>query len=284
MGIYGTDYYRRTMKPIGPPGSRTRTAGYDSRTPAVNPLLPMIFTATIGGTASDGTYSITVKDDVTGETFTTSFLRGDSETNAQIAAALAGVWNGKSKNNDVFTAASPAAVITFTGLVAGRSYTLSKTQPGLGTITFSTTQTAGGQKLPPGTFVARLAAGSGDGVLADTVRRLKAGDAIAKVWGLLERPQLMGELRPENVNTTETYVPGDALPVMRLGHFSVYCETAFNADSDTPYIRITDAGDYECVLRNDADGGDAIDASSIVKVINSIASAGEVEIHIDIKP
>lgn len=284
MGIYGLDFYKRTITALPPPGSRTRTAGYDSRTPAVNPMLAMIFTALVGGTASDGTYSITVKDDVTGIEYVASFLRADSETSAQIAAALAADWNGKSKNNDIFTAAAPAATITFTGKVTGRTFTVTKVAPGTGTITLTTTQTAGGQKLPPGTFVARLASGSSDGVTPDTIRRLKSGDAIGKVWGFLERMQIMGEIRPETVDVAETYKPGDAPPVMRMGHFAVLSETAFNADTDTPYIRITDGGDYEAIIRNDADGGDAIDASSIIKVISSTAAAGTVEIHLDIKP
>lgn len=287
MGIFGTSYYSQTQTPLGPAGARSRAAGYDSRRTAVNPLLAMIFTATVGGTASDGVYSISVVDDLTGETYATSFTRGNSETNAQIAGKLKDNWNAVSKNNDVFTAASPAAVITFTGKVAGRTFTVSKSAPGTGTITLSTTQAGGGTKLPAGIFVARKTVGSADGLTPDAVRLLTGSDTVLKIWGFIERPCILGEIREVDgvVSANDKYNPGDTVPVMREGSFWVDCETSFDPAADTPYIRFTATGDEVAgVLRNDADGGDALDASTIVKVIQGTAAAGRVEVHVSIRP
>jgi len=289
MGIFGLGYYGQTQTPIGPAGARSRTAGYDSRRTAINPLVALIFTATVGGVAADGLYKIAVKDDVTGDEYTTEFTRaGGGETNAQIGAKLRDNWNAVSKNNDAFTAAAPAAIITFTGKVAGRTYTISTTAPGGASITIATTQDAGGTKMPPGIFVALSAVGSQDGYTPDQVRQLKTGDTIGKVYAFVERLQILGEIRDDgagNVTSDETYKPGDNVPPMRQGSFWMDCETSFDPLTDTPYIRVTaGAGEQAGVIRNDADGGDAIDASSILKVIQGTTAAGRVEVHIDIKP
>ena len=287
MGIFGLSYYGQTQTPIGPAGARSRTAGYDSRRSAINPSLPMNFTAAIGGTADDGEYSITVKDDVTGENYTTKFERADSETNAEIATELGANWNSQSKANDLFTASVVDDDITFSGKIAGRTFTVTKSAPGTGTITIATSQAAGGTKLPPGIFVARSKVGSADGYTPDEVRLLKTGDAIGAVYGFLERLQILGEIRDDGdtVTADETYKPGDIVPPMRQGSFWMDCETDFNALTDTPYLRVVaGAGEQAGVIRKNNDGGDAIDASSILKVIQGTSAAGRVEVHIDIKP
>lgn len=284
MGIFGKNYYSQTQTPYGPAGARSRTAGYNSRRAAINSLLPLIFTATVGGTADDGEYKITVTDDVTGEAYETAFTRANSETNAQIAAKLRDNWNAVSKNNDAFTAAAPAAVVTFTGKVAGRTYTITKSAPGTGTITIATTQA--GTKMPAGIFVARRSAGSADGLTPDQVRQLTGSDTVAKVWGFVERPYILGEIREVDgvVTANDSYVPGESVPVMTEGTFWMDSETAL-AVTDTPYIRFTaGAGEQAGVLRNDADGGDALDASTILKVITGTEAAGRVEVTISIRP
>lgn len=286
MGIFGKDYYGQTQTAYGPAGARSRTAGYNSRRAAINSLLPLIFTATVGGTASDGEYKVTVTDDLTGEAYATAFTRGNSETNAQIAAKLRDNWNAVSKNNDIFTAAAPAAVVTFTGKVAGRTYTITKSAPGSGTITIATTQAAGGTKMPAGIFVARRSAGSADGYTPDQVRQLTGSDTVAGIWGFVERPYILGEIRDVDgvVSANDSYVPGAPVPVMTEGTFWMDSETAL-AVTDTPYVRFTaGAGEQGGILRNDADGGDALDASSILKVITGTAAAGRVEVTISIRP
>lgn len=286
MGIFDKSYYGQTQTAYGPAGARSRTAGYNSRRAAINSLLPLIFTATVGGTASDGVYSITVTDDLTGEAYSTAFTRGNSETNAQIAAKLKDNWNAVSKNNDIFTAAAPAAVVTFTSKFAGRTYTITKSAPGTGTITIATTQAAGGTKMPAGIFVARRSAGSADGLTPDQVRQLTGSDAVAGIWGFVERPYILGEIREVDgvVSANDSYVPGASVPVMTEGTFWMDSETAL-AVTDTPYVRFTaGAGEQAGVLRNDADGGDALDASAILKVITGTAAAGRVEVTISIKP
>lgn len=288
MGIFGLGYYGQTITPHGPAGARSRTAGYDSRPTAVNPNLPMIFTAVVGGTAADGTYKITVTDDVTGDVMVTEFERGDSENNAAIAGELTDDWNADTTNTRDFTAGVNSATITFTGKIAGRTYTVEVEAPDGASITISTTQAGGGVKLPPGILVARSVVGSADGYTPDQVRLLKSGDAIGAVWGFLERMQIMAEVRDDgagNVSADETYKPGDATPVMRQGSFWMDCETDFNPLSDTPYVRIVAAGSEQAgVIRKNNDGGDAIDCSSILKVVRGTIAAGRVEVHIDIKP
>lgn len=74
---------------------------------------------------------------------------------------------------------------------------------------------------------------------------------------------------------------GTPLNILRKGRIWVYCETAFNPDSDTLFVRFTDngAGKTKGQVRNDADSGkaDELGASGYgiaFKPLNTLTAAG----------
>lgn len=284
MGIFGKNYYSQTMTATGAPGTRARAAGYDHRPAAINPLLAMLVTIAIGGVAADGDYAYKITDE-DGNAQTVTFTRAGGETNAQIATALAGKHNGASWVNDAFTASVDTATITLTGLHPGKTYTVTEvTKPGGATITISTTQAAGGSPIAPGAFVARKTAANPATGASDEVRNLKTGDTLAAVWGLAEQVAIPREI-DEDGDLDRDVRPGEAVAPATSGHYWVTSETALAAGA-TPYVRVVATGNERAgLLRNDADGGDAVDASSICKVITGTdVAGGTVEVSINIQP
>lgn len=134
---------------------------------AVNPELAQANTFTVGGTASDGVYTIQVVDDQTGTVYAASFTRGSSETNAQIAAALLAeiedVANAPSWANLAAVSNSGGGVLAIAFLHTEKTYTVSGTAPGTGTVTVAETQAAGGTSIPFGRFLV-FVDGSEDGM------------------------------------------------------------------------------------------------------------------------
>lgn len=282
MGIFGKDYYSRTLKAPGAPGSRSRAAGYDSRPSAINALLPMIVTFTIAN-AEAGDFSIEITDTVTGEVDTIVYTSVGVDNNA-VASGLKDNANGKSPTNDAWTASSNAAVLTLTGKVPGRTYTFNLTAPGAATITPSTTQAAGGTDIAPGRFVVRVSAADPESGKSDVVRAPKTGDAIGAIWGLAEQRSIVREM-DEDGNVDRNFKPGDTVAPMTSGYYWVTSETTL-AVSDTVYVRVTATGNEVAgTVRNDADGGDAISAATIAKVITPCTEAGgTAEISVNIQP
>lgn len=66
------------------------------------------------------------------------------------------------------------------------------------------------------------------------------------------------------------------IPVIRKGKVWVHMETAFNPDTDTLHVRITDGGAGKGVgqFRNDVDGGDAVPVTGNVVVLSHMTGAG----------
>lgn len=92
---------------------------------------------TVGGTASDGTYSLSVVDDFTGAVVgVASFERASAEDNDAIATALRAAWDAVpalAAISDPAAGSGAEIDITYDGL--GNSYTITGVAPGSGTLT-----------------------------------------------------------------------------------------------------------------------------------------------------
>lgn len=121
----------------------------------VNPELVQIDTVTIGGTASDGAYTLSITDLQSGQVYSTSFTRGSGESNAQIAAALAAQAEAEDDPSwaNLVDISVNSAVITLTFKHTQKDYQVAAGAPGSGTSTPASVQTAGGSQIPFGRFL-----------------------------------------------------------------------------------------------------------------------------------
>lgn len=121
---------------------------------ATNPLNPQVSSVTIGGSASDGDYTITIVDAQTGTSLgTATFTRGSGESNATIATELIDAVNGLASAPNKFTASSGGSgVVQIDFDHANKQYTVTAAAPGSGTATVATTET-GGTDIPFGRFL-----------------------------------------------------------------------------------------------------------------------------------
>jgi hypothetical protein len=237
--------------PIDHEFTRTRT----------NKMLAQAGTLTVGGTADDGIYSVTITNPADPEhPITVEFDRQDSETNNQIAAALAALLVKALMLKATVTVLN--AVITVTFKNSNITYTVETADPGTGTLTWAQTQAAGGSSVPFGRFVR----GGGDGV---SFRPLVTGSVIADVIGVVVR-----ELTVQNPETG--IPPGREGAILGVGPILVLTEEDVTP-ADTVYIRKeTSANGTEVgVVRKSADGGTAISAATVCK-FDSTSAAGTV--------
>lgn len=216
-----------------------------------NELLAQVSTLTVGGTASDGTYSVQATGP-DGEVLTAEFVRGAGETNAQIATALAAAMSPTWLN--AFTIVDGGSgVLTLTANHGGRVYTFITAAPGTGTLVAANTQTAGGVDIQMGVAVAE---GSDDDLAAvlsgSTVDDDLAGIVVRGIDGLVND---LGE-----GGAPAVFQPGSTLSVLRRGEAWVTVEDAVAKGADA-FVRIANpaAGDPVGLFRSDADGGDAIE-------------------------
>lgn len=78
-----------------------------------------------------------------------------------------------------------------------------------------------------------------------------------------------------NATAYASYAQYDVVNVLRRGSIWVYCETAFNPDSDTLYLRHTTNGTLvPGDFRNDADTANAVAVSGGYQVRNTLSAAG----------
>lgn len=229
-----------------------------------NPALPQKGTITVGGTAEDGIYKIVITNpgEPTWPGITFEFDRQDSETNAQIAAALAAkmVASGfilKAKVSVV------GAVITVEARNADQTYKVVTTPPGAATLVWAQTVAPGGVVVPFGRFV------KGDGT-GEGFKPLESGDVIANVIGVTIR-----EMTNENVETVGGFDGvrvGYQAPIAGKGPIKLDCEEDVTP-ADTVYIRIVANGSKNMIgaVGKSADGGNCISAATIAKFIEPSA-------------
>lgn len=267
-------------QPVANEGQRADNGAVDVLS-MVHADIPQISTLTFGGTETDGSYttSITLQS---GETVdvTTERTGGTPATNTDLAAQHA--LDLEAALPGVFASVSPAAaVVTVEFADHGQVFPIATSAPAPGTLVAANTQDADSvDPLPIGKFVARLSGSD------KTVKVLDGGDAVADIFGLIERP--IGQLENtgdggENVDLTDlTYPVPSMVPAGRKGRWMVKTEDDL-ASGATPFIRFTaGAGEVAGSLRSDADGGDALDASSIVTVLEGASAGGLVKIEVHI--
>lgn len=234
------------------------------------PRLAQITTATVGGTATAGDYEITITDPRFGDVVV-SFTR-TTETSAQIADGLVAAILAEQDLNGVCTAeiggAAEDVVITF--LHTGIEYAVATSAPAPGTLVAVETQSAVVANL---NLAICVKLGGAD----DELAILESGDGVGDVIGIVERPigQLENTQADGNTDTTEdTFGAGRMIPVGRRGRWLVEVETAVTPAS-TPFVRaIATGSEIAGSFRDDADSGDAFDASSIFRFLSSADAGG----------
>ncbi len=248
----------------GNPGQRADNGDVDVLT-FLHALIPQITTVTVGGSATAGNYDITI------DGVLTRFVRV-AEANAAIAQGLVDAINAEPTLANVVSAAINGLDVVITGLESGNPFTVAVAAPGPGTLTPVLTQDADSVlDLPVAIFVKRATGTERNAVL------LTGADAVVDVVGLVERP--IGQFEntaqggPDDT-TDDTFPPGTTIPVGRRGRWLVPVEEDVTPDS-TPFIRFTaGAGEQAGALRASADGGDALDASSILRFLDITPANG----------
>lgn len=214
----------------------------------LNELPKQVTTVTTGGTATDGTYRITV----VGEegTFTAEFVRAAAETNAQITDALAADWAGKPENANIATMVSDGvSVNTLSFLHSGQGYTVTVEAPAPGTLTAALVTDPAGASIPLG-----IALTSDDGEVG---RLPTAGDVAGDIWGVVVRnADLVQELSQVQPTVLE-FLPGSAMSVLRMGEAWVTATTAI-AVNDPVFVALGTGADAAGTLRGSADGGNTV--------------------------
>lgn len=249
----------------------------------VHAEIPQISTITFGGTPADGDYvvSVTLPSGVVVDV-TTTRAGGTPSANTDLAAQHVLDVDAVEALNGVLTAVdSGGGVVTYTFVEHGQAYPIATSPPGAATLVAANTQNAGDAvALPIGKFVARLTGTN------RTVKVLESGDAVADVYGLIERP--IGQIENtgnggEGVDATDLeYNVGSMVPAGRRGRWMVRAEDPVTPDS-TCFIRmVAGAGEVAGSVRSDADGGDALDASSIARFLSTAAAGDLVKVEVRI--
>jgi hypothetical protein len=217
----------------------------------LNELPKQVNTVTTGGTATDGTYRITV----VGEegTFVAEFVRGAGETNAQITDALAAAWLANTSAANVATMTSDGvSVNTIAFLHAGQGYTVSVEAPAPGTLTNALVTDPAGSSLPLG-----IALASDDGEIG----RLPAGgDTAQDIYGIVVRNADLVQELSQTQPTVLEFLPGSAMSVLRQGEAWVVATTAINVN-DGVFVALGTGADAAGTLRGSADGGNTVQLS-----------------------
>jgi len=219
---------------------------------------PQVSTLTVAGTATDGTYSVEFQD-LPVDNITVEVVRagGVPATNDDIAAAFATAINGDDQLRSFFLVTVATNVVTITARANGDAFTLANvTAPAPGTLAAATTQAAAPANLPMGVAVALSGNGDKqivqpDGVTAFAIQGItwdgdsKTDQTVVPTLGT------QGEFVP-------SFAAGSMVPVAKSGVIYVAPEVDVAA-GDPVFVRVTAAGaEVLGALRNDADGGDAV--------------------------
>lgn len=267
-------------QPIANEGQRADNGQHDVLS-MVHAEIPQISTLTFGGTATDGSYVTTITLPSGADVVVTTVRATTPATNSDLAEQHAIDLNATEALNGVVEAVDVAAVVTLTFTDKGQVYPIGTSAPGPGTLVAANTQDADSTNpLPIAKFVARLTGTD------RTAKVLDSGDAVADIFGLVERP--IGQIENtgtggEGVDGTDLEFPvGTMIPAGRKGRWMIRAEDAVTPDT-TAFIRFTATGaEVAGSLRSDADGGDALDASSICTILGTAAAGNlvKVEVHI----
>jgi hypothetical protein len=246
----------------------------------VNPMLPQVGTLTVGGTATDGTYSVTITPPDGAAAVTISIVRATTPaTNADIALALSNAINASNALLGIVSSSNASAVNTLTFRRSGVTYAVTTAAPAPGTHVWALTQTAGGSYAHVGRWARKSTATGADRILTPIID----GTTIAQMVGIVERTFscIDGTFYGQN---GEVYPAGSDVPIMRAGRIPMIAYEAMTP-ADTPFIWIDHAATAVPVggLVKSSNGGglgsagDAIDASTRCRIL-STAAVGELVI------
>lgn len=127
--------------------------GFEAR-PVANPLRRQILTVTVGGTASTGAYVLNFYGPSGALIHSVTFTRAAEDNDgisAGLAAAILAADELKSHTREADNSSPPAVAVRFKH--AGRSYSITGTAPGSGTLSIAETLAPEGVGLPVGRFV-----------------------------------------------------------------------------------------------------------------------------------
>lgn len=242
------------------------TFGWENIDSLANPLRSQINTITVADNDA-GTYSVTITAPE-GEFVTSRPVVAQSI--AQIADELADAINDNEDLLNIVSAESDGvSVITLTFLHAGVSYTVAVSSASADLV-LALSQSAGGSNFPLGIGVVD----AGD----KTARLPQSGDVALDILGIVcnrgdvELPFQTG------FDSSAQLVPGAELAVLRQGEIWVRPETAVSVN-DPVYCRVVATGSEQAgALRNDADGGDAVQLSARFRTAASAGGLAKIQI------
>jgi hypothetical protein len=271
--------YNMTRKLLGQVLDTNRS----DRLSFVNPLLAQVGTLTVGGTAADGVYSVTITPADGGAAVTVPITRATTPaTNADIALALSNALNLSNGLLGVLSSSNASAVNTLTFRRAGQTYTVTTSAPGGATLVWAQTQAAGGSYVNVGRWVRRSAVAGGDKVLTPIID----GTTITQLVGVVERTFscIDGSFYGQ---AGEVYPPGSDVPIARAIRIPMIAYEAMGP-GDTPFVWIDPAATAVPVggmVKSTSGGGlgssgDAIDASSRCRILSTAAVGELVDIEL----
>jgi len=216
----------------------------------LNPLVAHVWTATVGGTATDGVYSFRVKQDSeeTGTLVSITRTGGSPASNTDLATALAAAGEAIAALRNVANFTSAAAVVTVTAIQFGVRFDLTEaTATAPGTLTLANTVDSVGTTIEVGRCLVRHAS------VANAIALPSSASVTANVQGFALRGADM------NANTgdpwdVDGYPPGAQVPVVFERPMFVESETTAS-EGDSVYIRrIASTSQKLGVVRNSGDG------------------------------
>jgi hypothetical protein len=246
-------------------GQPEHAVNYD-RLSFTNAMTTQVTTLTVGGTATDGayTYTATNPDGIVASVTVTRATTPATDTD--IATAIAAAINISSQFIGIASATSASAVVTVT-FKRPIVYTNTTAAPSPGTLVAANTTSAGGSYVAVGRFAKK---GTGDRELTPVV----TGTTIAQIVGMALRTGQI--VNGESYGLTyDSYEPGREVAVGRSERVWTKVFEAVTPTS-TLYIWIdhTDTSVPVGALVASANGGKAIDASSIVRPLSTTSSGG----------
>lgn len=235
-----------------------------------NPLSAQSSVITVGGTASDGVYSIAITDDQTGELLgTASFDRQSSESSDTISDELLDAVNALASAPGRFSASdSGSAELTIAFEHTDKSYSLALTAPGSGTLT-AVTAAAGGTDIPFGRFVE---------FSGETGAALPSAAAAADIVGVSVREFQFFNQGSRLNDATDVIPPGSTFAAGFEGKIAMRNNgSVASARGGLVYVVINTAGGDELgEARSDDDGANSIPLDRRAAYWDDVVQPGEV--------
>lgn len=256
----------------GQPGSLGSVKGR----PAINPRVGLLATATVGGTTTDGDYSLTFTDENTGAITTVTVTRagGSPATDADVAAALVAAVNSTPALRNLIRAAVNGGTpeqVDLTAVHPQSEISIVSAAPAPGTLTVAVVQTPGGALVPLGRLVVFTTPGNGQSLPG--VRPPTGSDQVADFAGVVLRPRGHYPNQESPLASAPDLIhPGNTLAVGFDGDIVVRNVGSTTAEPGAAvFAVVSNAGGQEPgQFRSDADGGNTteIEGTNIAKWVD----------------